>query len=183
MEGLTHFRTIVYRHRITSHTDHKNLTYANSDYSSDRILRQRLVIEKYGADIKCIPGIKNTAVDTLSRIPTRAQPDQENFALGDKITEGAEGFTLNLNHIVDEQKTCPDLIERLQLNKGSFAKRTFETTEFVYIVDERDDVKAKIYVPRMLRDPWSLGFTSISTTHTKMAHEIQYNNTSHGREC
>ena len=58
VEGLKHFRTIVYGHRITAHTDHKNLTYDNSDYSSDRILRQRLVIEEYGTEIKYIPGIK-----------------------------------------------------------------------------------------------------------------------------
>ena len=92
----------MYGHRITVHTDHKNLTYENSDYSSVRILRQRLVIEEYGAEIKYIPGIKNTAADVLSRIPTRAQPDQEYFAFGDKITEDDEDFTLNLNHIAGE---------------------------------------------------------------------------------
>ena len=80
MEGLKHFRTIVYGHRITAHTDHKNLTYDNLDYSSDRILRQRLVIEEYGKEIKHISGIKNTAADALSRIPTRAQSEQEYFA-------------------------------------------------------------------------------------------------------
>ena len=76
---------IIYGYRIMANTDHKNLTYENSDYSSDRILRQRLVIEEYGAEIKNIPGIKNTAADSLSRIPTRAQPGQENYTLGDKL--------------------------------------------------------------------------------------------------
>ena len=114
VEGLTHFRTIIYRYRITAQTDHKKISYENSDYSSGRILRQRLVIEEYGTEIKYIPGIKNTTSDSLLRIPSRAQPDQENYALGDTITKDDKGFTLNLNHIADEQKTCSDLIERLQ---------------------------------------------------------------------
>ena len=107
MEGLKKFRTIIYGHRITAHTDHKNLTYENSDYSSDQILRQRLVIEEYWAEIKYIPEIKNTGADALSRIPTRAQPDQEYLFFGDKVTEDDEGFTLNLNHVAGKQKLAP----------------------------------------------------------------------------
>ena len=80
---------------------------------------------------------KNNAADALSRIPTRAQSEQEYFA-SDKITEDDENFTLNLNHIAAEQKTCPDLIERLWSNKNTFTKRNFGATEFVCIVDERD---------------------------------------------
>ena len=80
VEGLKYFRTIIYGHRVTAHSDHRNLTYENSDYSTDRILRQRLVIEEYVAEsIKYILGIKNTAADALSRIPTRVQPDQEYY--------------------------------------------------------------------------------------------------------
>ena len=144
----------MYGHRITAHTDHKNLTDDNSDYSSDRILWQRLVIEEYGTEIKCIPGIKNTAPDALSRISTRAQPDQEYFAFGDKITENDEGFTLNFNHIVGEYKTCPDLIERLQSNKCNL-HQTHLWNDRVHMHiwwKGREGGKAKIYVPRILRD-------------------------------
>ena len=63
------------------------------------------------------------------RIPSRAQPDQENYALGDKITEVNEGFTLKPNHIAGEHKNCPDPIERLQLKMSIFTKRTFGTTK------------------------------------------------------
>ena len=59
---------------------------------------------------------------------------------------------MNLNHVAGEQNNCPDLIERLKSKKSTFTKRTFETTEFVCIVDERNGGKAKIYVLQILRD-------------------------------
>ena len=55
--------------RITVWTDHINLTYPNTQYSSDRVLRQRLVLEEYGCEIKYIKGEENTAADALSRLP------------------------------------------------------------------------------------------------------------------
>ena len=37
VESLKHFRNIVFGHEIEVFTDHQNLTYVNTDYSSDRI--------------------------------------------------------------------------------------------------------------------------------------------------
>ena len=70
VETLKAFKTILLGHNIKVYTDHKNLTYPNSDYSSDRILRQRLVIEEYGAEIIFIKGKNNVVADALSRLPT-----------------------------------------------------------------------------------------------------------------
>ena len=53
-------------------TDHKNLTYENIDFSSDRILRQRLIIEEFDATINFISDVNNEAADALSRLDTRA---------------------------------------------------------------------------------------------------------------
>ena len=52
-------------------TDHKNLTYDNTDFSSECILRQRLIIEEFGATINFISGVNNEAADALS-LDTRA---------------------------------------------------------------------------------------------------------------
>ena len=46
VESLKHFRNIIYSHEIEVFTDHQNLTHENTDYSSDRILRQRLTLEE-----------------------------------------------------------------------------------------------------------------------------------------
>ena len=47
VETLKEFRNILMGNKIVVYTDHKNLTYPNSNYSSDRVLRQRLLIEEY----------------------------------------------------------------------------------------------------------------------------------------
>ena len=45
----------------------KNLTYKNTEHDSDRVIRQRLLLEEYTVKLKFIQGIKNEAVDMLSR--------------------------------------------------------------------------------------------------------------------
>ena len=67
--ALQHFRNMLLGQRIIIYTDHINLTYANTTYSSDRILRQRLIIEEYGAELRYVKGESNVVADTLSRIP------------------------------------------------------------------------------------------------------------------
>ena len=69
VETLKQFKTMLFGQKIVVFTDHKNLTYDNSDYSSDRVLRQRLLLEEYGAKILYIKGEKNIVADSLSRLP------------------------------------------------------------------------------------------------------------------
>ena len=57
VETLKYYRYILFTHRIFVYTDHKNLTHEETNYASDRVLRQRLVIDNYGATIKYIQGI------------------------------------------------------------------------------------------------------------------------------
>ena len=52
---------------ITVWTDHRNLTYKNTEHASDRVLRQRLLLEEYTVNLKFIQGIKNEAADIISR--------------------------------------------------------------------------------------------------------------------
>ena len=70
VETLKAFKTILLGHNIKVYTDHKNLTYSNLDYASDRVLRQRLTIEEYGAEVIYIKGENNVVADALSRLPT-----------------------------------------------------------------------------------------------------------------
>ena len=50
------------------YTDHKNLNYENTNHAWDKVLRQRLLLEEYGCDIKFIEGKKNVVADVLSRL-------------------------------------------------------------------------------------------------------------------
>ena len=62
---------------IRIYTDHKNLTYPSTDFARDRILRQRLVSEEYGAELVYVPGDNNIVADTLSRNDTAAETLEE----------------------------------------------------------------------------------------------------------
>ncbi len=85
-ETLKYFHHMLLRHRILIKTDHKNLVHPNSHHASDRVLRQRLLIEEYRAELEYIKGETNTIADTLSRVPTKEillldQPTDEDFPL------------------------------------------------------------------------------------------------------
>ena len=45
----------------------QNLTFKNTEHASNRVIRQRLILEEYGVDLQFIQGKKNEATDILSR--------------------------------------------------------------------------------------------------------------------
>ena len=58
---------MLFGQTITVWTDHRNLTYKNAEHASDRVIRQRLLLEEDAVSLKFIQGIKNVAADMLSR--------------------------------------------------------------------------------------------------------------------
>ena len=58
VETLKEFKYLLLGNRITIHTDHKNLMYLDTKHTCDRVLRQRLLLEEYGCEIKYIEGKK-----------------------------------------------------------------------------------------------------------------------------
>ena len=76
---LKQFKTMLYGQKVVVHTDHQNLTYDNSDYSSDRVLQQRLLLEEYRAKLKYIKGESNVVADALSRLPKTEENEEEIF--------------------------------------------------------------------------------------------------------
>ena len=67
METLKEFRTILVVHRITVYTDHNNLTFEN--FTTERVLRWRFILEEYVPEIKYIRWTDNYAADAFSRLP------------------------------------------------------------------------------------------------------------------
>jgi hypothetical protein len=63
---LKEFRNILLGQQITVFTDHKNLTYTNSN--TKRVMRWRLVLKEFGPDLQCIKGKNNVVADALSRL-------------------------------------------------------------------------------------------------------------------
>ena len=56
--------------KIEVYTDHKNLTYKMTQYTTQQVLRWRLIVEEYGPKFFYKPGSKNVVADALSRVPT-----------------------------------------------------------------------------------------------------------------
>ena len=110
-ETLKNFRSMLLGQIIKIWTDHKNLTYENTDFSSDRILRQRLIIEEFGATINFISGANNEAADALSRLDTRAN-ELTNFQecfLKKRVFSSDVTFPLRYSTIAREQKKTKSL--------------------------------------------------------------------------
>ena len=68
VETLKEFKYMLLGNRITVYTDHCNLTHTDTKHTCDRVLRQRLLLEEYGCELKYIEGKKNVVSDTLSRL-------------------------------------------------------------------------------------------------------------------
>ena len=63
--------------RLKNYTNHKNLTYQDTKYANNRVLRQRLVLEEFNPHIIWIDGEKNIAADTLSCNPQEETQKQK----------------------------------------------------------------------------------------------------------
>ena len=114
VETLKQFKTMLYGQKVVVHTHHQNLTYDNSDHSSDRVLRQRLLLEEYGAKLKYIKGESNVVADALSRLPKTEENEEEIFYFWkENIPQNKtnkhelfENFFLN-RRVYEDQTICP----------------------------------------------------------------------------
>ena len=157
VETLRHFRTILLGHEIVIFTDHKNLTYPNSDHGSQRVLRQRLIIEEYGAELRYVKGESNVVADTLSRIPINTITQnsvaaEEEVYLNRRVFEDSITFPLDLDTIREGQKDDAHL-ERLLKDvrtKNKFRKEKVQDTRLWTMLDKTSN-EPKIFVPKKAR--------------------------------
>ena len=75
VEFLKVFRHMLLGQRIILHTDQKNLTYPDTKFDTDSVLRQRLKLEEFNIELKHIEGEENVAAEALSCNPIE-EPDQ-----------------------------------------------------------------------------------------------------------
>jgi len=70
VETLKTFRSMLLGAKITVFTDHKNLTHKLSSFTTQRVMRWRLLLEEFGPLFEYKKGEKNCVADALSRVPT-----------------------------------------------------------------------------------------------------------------
>ena len=70
VETLKEFRSMLFGAEIHVYTDHKNITHELTKFTTQRVLRWRLLLEEYGCIYHYKKGPQNTIADALSRVPT-----------------------------------------------------------------------------------------------------------------
>jgi transposase InsO family protein len=147
VETLKNFKHMLLGQPITVFTDHENLTYVDTVHASDRVLRQRLLLEEYGADIKFIPGKKNNLADALSRLPFESTSPStcDEFHMIRHASEMEEDFPLSLHLIATHQQDDEHLVSDLLKPKPRYFLDKSATFN-IYITKDH-----KVYVPATLR--------------------------------
>ena len=116
VETLKTFRTMLLDQKITVYTDHLNLTHHNTQFTSNRVLRQRLVLEEYGVEIRYIQGVKNEAADALSRMPTEITDTVvEEALLNRRMYEDEINCPINTSKIKQAQQKDATLLNATRL--------------------------------------------------------------------
>ena len=151
VETLKEFRNILLGHKIVVYTDHKNLIYDN--LQTDRVLRWRLLLEEFGADIRYIKGEQNKVADILSRYPTSNDPlkpkppptrDQLSEMFAQQVLP-AHIFPVNFSVLALYQQR-DDELQQLVETADDVTRKTFRGGEQLICYKER------IYVPKALRN-------------------------------
>ena len=70
VETFREFRTMLLGAQLHVYTDHQNLTHQLTAYTTQRVLRWRLVLEEYGPTFHYKAGPTNVIADAISRVPT-----------------------------------------------------------------------------------------------------------------
>lgn len=153
VEGLKHFKNIIYGYPIKVYSDHKNLVYAATISESQRVMRWRMILEEYGPEIVHIKGEENTSADALSRLPKVDREVKPNRKARNEIFAqeiGTEATTFPLEYASIAEETKKELAARAKLKDllkdktSGYYKNDLEGHEVIMY-------KKCIYIPKPLR--------------------------------
>jgi hypothetical protein len=83
---LKTFRSMLLGAELYIYTDHRNLTFELTKYTTQRVLRWRLFLEEYAPTFRWLQGEHNIVADTLSRLPISSEWEN----IGDSSNENDE---------------------------------------------------------------------------------------------
>ena len=150
VETLKEYKYLLLGNKIKVFTDHKNLTYTETQHTCDRVLRQRLVLEEYGCEIVYIEGTKNVVADALSRLDY-----DENSEMKDEINlmrytyEDNVEVPVDLNVIANAQTKDESLKEEQRKHKSQFetVRMSRGNIEIIMYRPEENKERFLIWIP------------------------------------
>lgn len=122
VETLKEFKNILLGHPIRVYTDHLNLTFKN--FTTDRVMRWRLIVEEFGPEFHYIKGEKNIVADALSRLDMVNTPlwnsttrfsdvhIAEAFGLNDDDPQLTAFMPVEYKLIHEHQNAMPELVQK-----------------------------------------------------------------------
>ena len=151
VEGLKHFKNIIYGYPIRVYSDHKNLVHDATVSDSQRVMRWRMILEEYAPEIIHIKGEQNIAADALSRLPIQEieeTPKNNHELFAQEIGEDLDAFPLEYARLAEETK---EEMEASSTLKSLLKDKTSGYTKYDLEGHEIIMHKQMIYVPKPLR--------------------------------
>ena len=115
VETLKSFRTLLLGAQLHIYTDHQNLTHSMTSYTTQRVLRWRILLEEYGPTFHYKEGPQNVVADALSRVPTSSSERE------DTTPVHLPPFNAYVDTYYCMRKSDPDMAECLLMYPGFVA--------------------------------------------------------------
>ena len=101
VETFKEFRSILLGSAIRVHTDHKNLTHRLTDFTTQRVLRWRLLLEEFNPTFLYKAGPDNVLADALSWVPT-ARTERESTTTSAHLVDCLSSYPLHVEFPTDQ---------------------------------------------------------------------------------
>jgi len=149
VETLKECRNTLLGQQIEVFTDHKNLVCKH--FNTERVVRRRLLLEKFGPKLTHVKGANNIVADALSRLDM-AEEDFYAEAFTNELANGEEDFPTGcrLSHKQTEfrQKKDRALQNKFRTQLEPHIKKPCAFSDSAHELIAEND---KIYVPKSIQ--------------------------------
>ena len=108
VETFKEFRTVLLGASIWVHTDHKNLTHRLTEFTTQRVLRWRLLLEDFNPTFLYNSGPSNILADALSCIPTartERESSRDDLTSNDELMFCLSSYPILVEFPIDQELT------------------------------------------------------------------------------
>ena len=108
VETFKEFRAVLLGATIRVHMDHKNLTHRLTDFTTQRVLRWRLLLEEFNPTFLYKSGPSNVLADALSRVPTartERESSRDDLTSNDELMFCLSSYPILVEFPIDQEVT------------------------------------------------------------------------------